>query len=504
MQLKHLYIKDYKILKDFTIEFPHDNKKYISVFIGANGSGKSTIIEAIAQIFSSVFLKKKSLFGFKLEYQIKKSQIDNFNLKNISKNFDISISSKDKNEEIILNVSNKGKLISTFEIYNKTHSFYLNGAEIFTSLIFLPDNIVIYYSGLSKILKNLCQPHDDLLSEYYRQDIINIKRNFFYFQPEHFGIILLSLLTFEYGDIPIFLREKAKIAEVQSVQIRLQKPDWAKGSVEEFWGARGEVRKFLNYLDENSATFEELKNPTKLSRPGIIVIEALQNEEILITIVSKEKLYEIREYFIEERKLFELFNIMLGDGLLKDISFSFTKENNSKQESFNILSEGEQQAIVIKGLTEFLAEKNSLFLFDEPDTYLHPKWQRQFITGIEKTIHQSDNSESSYVIATHSPQLLSNAKTEMNFVKIIEDGLLIKNTPKHYGREIGTILYDLMDVEERNEIIRKQISDLYTLIEEEDVEEAEKLLADLQNIIGEDDTELKRAEIQIEYLKEEE
>ena len=41
MQLKHLYIKDYKILKDFTIDFAYDFIKYILVFIGANESGKS-------------------------------------------------------------------------------------------------------------------------------------------------------------------------------------------------------------------------------------------------------------------------------------------------------------------------------------------------------------------------------------------------------------------------------------------------------------------------------
>ena len=57
MQLEKLYIDDYKILKDFTIEFPYDFKKYISVFIGVNGSRKSTILEIIAQISKIMTLK---------------------------------------------------------------------------------------------------------------------------------------------------------------------------------------------------------------------------------------------------------------------------------------------------------------------------------------------------------------------------------------------------------------------------------------------------------------
>ena len=188
--------------------------------------------------------------------------------------------------------------------------------------------------------------------------------------------------------------------------------------------------------------------------------------------------------------------------MLKDISFSLKKAD--EQQNFGVLSEGEQQAIIIKGLTELLSEKNSLFLFDEPDTYLHPKWQRQFITDIENTIDSNYNSENSFVIATHSPQLLSNAQSELNFVKIIEDGDLIENTPKYYGREINSILYDLMGVEERNKLVREKISDLYTLIAEEEIEDAESSLKELQELIVKDDPELKRAEIQITYLKEDE
>ncbi len=502
MQLKKIYIKDYKILKNFTIEFPYDFKQYISVLIGTNGSGKSTILEAIAQIFSDVFLNEKAKFGFELEYSVYHEQI--IEETSISSEFNTTylsakLSANQKGDTIqIETFDKKGKTFNKVDILEKNKMVFVVGKKTFS---YLPDNIVIYYSGLSKIMEKLVEPHNDIISGAYRKNNILKERDFFYFQPEHFGIILTSLLSFEYGDIPNFLRTKAKINSVQSIQIRLQRPEWAKDTIQNFWGAEGEVRNFLNYLNEKSATSEDLVNPDKSKGIGNIVIEALQDEIINITILTQERLFEIRNHLIEERKLFEILNILFTDGMLKDISFALKKEGE-EYKTFGVLSEGEQQAIIIKGLTELLSEKNSLFLFDEPDTYLHPKWQRQFIADIEDTI--DSYSENSFVIATHSPQLLSNAKSDLNFVKIIEEGELIENTPKYYGREINSILYDLMGVEDRNKLVREKISDLYTLIAEEEVDEAEDSLKDLQGLIGKDDPELKRAEIQITYLKEDE
>jgi len=67
MKLNSLYIDDYKLLRKFNINF----KKDVSILIGINGSGKSNILETIAQIFSDAFLKEKSKFGFKIEYELR-------------------------------------------------------------------------------------------------------------------------------------------------------------------------------------------------------------------------------------------------------------------------------------------------------------------------------------------------------------------------------------------------------------------------------------------------
>ncbi|MBN1970831.1 MAG: AAA family ATPase [Candidatus Delongbacteria bacterium] len=517
MQLKSLYINDYKILKNFTIEFPCDFKKYISVFIGANGSGKSTILEAIAQIFSDTILNQTAKFGFELEYSVKLEEIieQTSTTSEFNTAYIIVTLHAEKGEKIKASV-NSGMDDTDFSdkvIDSRKMVVFGQGKEKSVQS-YLPDNIIIYYSGLSEIMEDLCKPHEEKLSKAYRKGNTDIDRDFFYYKPEHFGIILLSLLSFEYGDIPKFLHNKAKIHGMQSVQIRLKRPSWRKASIEKFWGAEGEVRKFLDYLNENSATSDDLTNPESSNRKGNIVIEAWQDEALIITIIGLERLYEIREHLIEERKLFEILNIMLEDGMLENISFSLVKDDKGNSKSFNVLSEGEQQAIVIKGMTELLSGKNTLFLFDEPDTYLHPSWQRQFIGEIEKEIEsfskierstgQSIFPENSFLIATHSPQLLSNAKTELNFVKIIENGVLVEKTPKFYGREISSILYNLMGVEERNATIKSDISKLFAIIEDEEIEEAEKELNRLTEILGETDPDIKNAEIQLNYLKEDE
>jgi hypothetical protein len=61
-----------------------------------------------------------------------------------------------------------------------------------------------------------------------------------------------------------------------------------------------------------------------------------------------------------------------------------------------------------------------------------------------------------------------------------------------------------MGVEERNETIKKELSNLFRLIEEEETEEAEEELNRLTEILGETDPDIKNAEIQINYLKEDE
>lgn len=492
MQINSLYIYDYKLLKDFNITFSKD----VSILIGINGSGKSSILECVAQIFSDAYLQEKSKFGFKLEYELRLEEIleqtsttSEFKIDYIK----VEIFAKNKDEKLLYKVyTGNDVLVKETDIEKKFGSLEK----------ILPSNIVIYYSGLADIMKKICLPHDEKLSVNFREGNTNLHRPFFYFEPPLFNLMLITLLSYEYGDIPQFLSDRAKIQGVQSIQINLKKPTWGKGKINEWWGAKGEVKTFLDYLDSiGSPLIIETGNTGKSN--GNVVIEAWQNEALIITIIGQEKLFEIREHFVEERTLFKILNTLLIDGFQPEVKFSFVQEDNSNHHSFNVLSEGEQQAIIIRGLIELVNNENTLFLFDEPDTYLHPSWQRNFIESINDLSKNAEYSNSQFLITTHSPQLLSNADPANCDVQIMEDGEIVKVTPKYYGRDISTILYEMMGVERRNKKVAKLLSVLFNTIEDEDLENSKIEYEKLIEILGEDDPAMVRAKSQLDYLQEE-
>ncbi len=491
MQINSLYIKNYKLLKDFTIHFSKD----VSILIGINGSGKSSILECVAQIFSDAYLQEKSKFGFKLEYEFRLEEIIEQTATTSEFKTDyikVEIYAENKDEKLLYKVYTGNDILEKETDIEKKFG---NLEKI------LPSNIVIYYSGLADIMKKICQPHDEKLSVNFRKGNTSLHRPFFYFEPPLFNLILITLLSYEYGDIPQFLSDRAKIKGVQSIQINLKKPSWGKGKINEWWGAKGEVKTFLDYLDSIEGPLIVDKKTFKPK--GNVFIEGIQNEALNITIISQEKLFEIREHFVEERTLFKILNTLLIDGFQPEVKFSFIQEDSKGQHSFNVLSEGEQQAIIIRGLIELVNNENTLFLFDEPDTYLHPSWQRNFIESINDLSKNAEYNNSQFLITTHSPQLLSNADPESCDVQIMEDGEIVKVTPKYYGRDISTILYEMMGVERRNKKVAKLLSVLFNTIEDEDLENSQIEYGKLIEILGEDDPAMVRAKSQLDYLQEE-
>ena len=91
--------------------------------------------------------------------------------------------------------------------------------------------------------------------------------------------------------------------------------------------------------------------------------------------------------------------------LIDEVRIRVRLQKNDGTVTFRELSEGEQQLLTVLGLLRFTAESESLFLLDEPDTHLNPRWAVDYFNYLRTFAGQSnDDRENSHILlTTHNP-----------------------------------------------------------------------------------------------------
>jgi ABC-type multidrug transport system ATPase subunit len=91
--------------------------------------------------------------------------------------------------------------------------------------------------------------------------------------------------------------------------------------------------------------------------------------------------------------------------LIEEIRIRVRLKKNDGSVTFRELSEGEQQLLTVLGLLRFTAEEESLFLLDEPDTHLNPRWSVDYLKHLKSFVGQNSEGQdnSHIVLTTHNP-----------------------------------------------------------------------------------------------------
>ncbi len=164
------------------------------------------------------------------------------------------------------------------------------------------------------------------------------------------------------------------------------------------------------------------------------------------------------------------------------------------------LSQGEKSLMALVGdLARRLAMmnpslKNSLegegvVLIDELDMHLHPSWQRNIIRNLQGTFPNCQ-----FVLTTHSPLVISDAPNILTYV--LDDGEL-KKVGNLYGLDANQVLLQEMDTDIRNPEVQGRLDDLFDKIQDGEIEDAKVMLAALEEELPLDHWELNKARILI-------
>lgn len=149
-------------------------------------------------------------------------------------------------------------------------------------------------------------------------------------------------------------------------------------------------------------------------------------------------------------------------------------------------------AIANPGLAEPL-QGSGVVLIDEIELHLHPKWQREIIPSLTRTFPNCQ-----FIITTHSPQVVSHVKPDnIYLLEATPTGIIAQQPESSFGRDSNSILEDIMGVSERPPEIKDSLRDLFRLIDQGNLDSAKRLRQNLANEIGEDDPEFVRADVLI-------
>lgn len=170
------------------------------------------------------------------------------------------------------------------------------------------------------------------------------------------------------------------------------------------------------------------------------------------------------------------------------------------QELLNVLqlSQGEKSLMALVGdIARRLAmmnpglenplEGDGIVLIDEVDMHLHPSWQRKIIERLTTTFPNCQ-----FVLTTHSPLVISETKDVL--VYSLDDGELTQQRSQ-YGQDANSVLLDVMDTHPRKLEVSQKLGDLLDAIQDGELENARDMMVSLEQELpdGADNLELIKA-----------
>lgn len=405
----------FKNLKDVTIDFDQDH--WVTVVIGWNGTGKSNVLEALAIIFRDLIGKKRSpSFAFKLAYRMGAG--DSF------RRIHIDADPDRKKEPFIIHVAtgtqtkeeDEGKpLVSALDGKVVKLTSFLTDESLH-----LPRYVFSYYSGESMRLHEVFRPYiEDFDSKLRNGEDPGLKR-LFYAMPVHSQFVLLAFLIHQSDVVRTFLDGHLGLDPdegIESVLFVLRQPPWKSKAVDgdaRFWNARGVVRDFLSRL------YDIALAPIDISRR---VSTSLWNKQTLQFKYLYVKDIDALRRLVGDQAPAQFFRDLEStyvSELIEEVRIRVRLKKNDGSVTFRELSEGEQQLLTVLGLLRFTAEDESLFLLDEPDTHLNPRWSVDYISYLKNFISADAISRdtSHVLLTTHNP--LAIAELDREQVQILQ------------------------------------------------------------------------------------
>lgn len=438
--------------------------------VGLNGSGKSNILEVLAEIF--YYLESyskadansrnglnqfKAGFGFKISYVLPKLAV----LERIEDWQELQDLLRGSDSDPLFTIT---KLKDEYPITQATigvHELKLENRNKDRDPGILPTRVIGYSSGENELLSNPFikidfQYLNDLNKKTYEAPDSKLGMNrLFFMNYDTNKFITISNFMFDAADFDlsryekgvkavdfgglnlVHIKKETGIADIKSFSFQLKvekyvgdKFDYLPSELnialdrlkrcatfyqeDETKAGKNKLRKTFQFgYWVNSATKEAFRDQFgtayELFR-AFYFLQLLNND--LISRITRERVTKARagdiENLSEELPRFEKEKLKFR---LHNIKL---KKSNGSAIEYRKLSDGEHQLLEVVGTILLMDTSGTLFLLDEPETHFNPDWRSKLVQLINRSIEKGRQQE--LILTTHSPFIISDCKPENVFV----------------------------------------------------------------------------------------
>lgn len=472
MKLTETTFNNFRCFKQYEIKYGIET----TVFIGKNGTGKSSILSGIRRGLSFMFAKPKNFpknLAISNNTKVRSYEKDEANFDSINRVYNYPIDNQFKasflNEELNWSMVKKTQnggyftnhyrdvLQSVLGYYNENLSAELPLLAVITDSF--PHQMIKFGNKVKKTVGGDVLPRD---LGYYgwdeRTNCIELWLNRFY-----------KVSNFE-KDLNDDIRAIKSQIELWNTRFK-DKEENDDSKLNNIHATISKLNERLHYLhsDERSNSFN--------------------NERLFI----ENKLLEFTKPLSEEYKFinkeFELYRVAVNRPDKKNytLEFNFT---DGRVITFETLPMGYKRLfsmVIDIAYRSYILnqgiESHGVVLIDEIELHLHPTLQQDVLHRLKRTFPNIQ-----FIVTTHSLLVISNFKADPNnkIIKLEHDGNHYYNEDIEniYGIDYNTGLTEIMGASYRESELEKLIDSLVILIKFDKIEQANKIKDALLDLVG--------------------
>ena len=140
--------------------------------------------------------------------------------------------------------------------------------------------------------------------------------------------------------------------------------------------------------------------------------------------------------------------------------------------------------------TEVLSKGDGVVLIDEVDLHLHPAWQQKVIDNLMNIFPKVQ-----FIVSTHAPAIISSVKTDK--LRILSNKEVCMTANQVYGKDVNSVMKEIMGVNDRPDQFVELFEKFYRPLSEKKSDEAGAVLDKLDEERGYHDPEIVKCRVKL-------